>query len=103
MSDDVASILASVPNSGIVQMPGRTFPGIVLQGDSLSKMFDDLVGALQQARERQDEDTFYALLNCAERIQELLSAYEEALEQRQLERPYLVSIKKRLVADDFAA
>jgi hypothetical protein len=32
MADDVAKILSHVPNSGIVQMPGRKFPGIVMQG-----------------------------------------------------------------------
>ena len=30
-----AEILSHIPNSGIVHLPGRRFPGIVLQGDTV--------------------------------------------------------------------
>jgi hypothetical protein len=37
-----AEILSHASNSGIVQMPGRKFPGIVIQGDSLSNLFEQV-------------------------------------------------------------
>ena len=103
MATEVAQILLPVPNSGIVQMPDRRLPGIVIQGDSLSQLFDDLVCGLRQAKQHRDEEAYYSLLMCAQRMQDLLTAYEEALKQSGLDLPYMVSIKTRLVADDFAA
>jgi hypothetical protein len=40
MSSDAAQVLSHVPNNVIVQLSGRRFPGIVIQGDTLSNMFD---------------------------------------------------------------
>jgi hypothetical protein len=97
-----APILAEVPNSGIVQIPGRRFPGVVVQGDSLSAMFDDLASALLSAKTRGDEDAFYAIFIVASRFQDMLIAYEAALKATGAELPYSTPITSRLVRDDFA-
>jgi hypothetical protein len=103
MTNDVARILAEVPNSGVVQMPGRRFPALVIFTDSLSQMFDDLAGALKGAKNSRDEESYYGILMAAERIQDLLSAYEEVLMASGIERPYAVPIGERLVHDSFEA
>jgi hypothetical protein len=103
MSDLSAPIVAHVPNSGIVHLPGRRFPGVVIQGDSLSQMFDDLVDALNAAKVRGDEDSYYGIFMVAERMQELLNAYEGALRSVGMDRPYPVAIADRTISDDFGA
>ena len=102
MTDLIAPILAEVPNSGIVQLPGRRFPGVVVQGDSLSSMFDELASALVHAKNRGDEEAYYATFAVASRLQELLAAYEDTLRAIGSSLPYSASIKTRQVHDDFA-
>lgn len=97
-----APILAEVPNSGIVQLPGRQFPGIVVQGDSLSSMFDDLASALRCAKAQRDEDAYYSIYVVASRFQELLGAYEAAVSATGSRLPYTTPISSRQVHDDFA-
>jgi len=103
MAELSAPILAEVPNSGIVQLPGRRFPGIVIQGDSLSSMFDQLASALSHAKHRRDQEAYYATFEVASRLQELLVAYENTLGAVGSSLPYSVSIKRRQVHDDFSA
>jgi len=102
MTDLSAPILAEVPNSGIVQLPGRRFPGVVVQGDSLSSMFDELASALRHAKHRGDEEGYYATLKVASRLQDLLAAYENTLSAIGSSLPYSSPIKTRQVHDDFA-
>ncbi len=49
-----AKILSHDSNSGIVQMPGRKFPGIVIQGDSLFNLFEQVRYCLELAKQHQD-------------------------------------------------
>ena len=102
MNDESAPIVAHVPNSGIVHMPGRRFPGIVVMGDSLSSMFDKLADSLIGAKRSQDEESYYSIFMVAERMQELLSAYEQALSATGNPLPYSTPINERLIHDDFA-
>jgi hypothetical protein len=80
MASLTASILAEVANSAVAQLPGRNFPGVVIQGDSLSAMHDALVKALSGAKNHRDEKAYYALLELAERTQGLMAAYEQTLD-----------------------
>jgi len=103
MADLSAPVLSDIPNSGIVHMPGRRFPGVVLQGDSLSSVFDGLVGALNSAKTQRDDEAYYSIFIALDKFQKLLLAYEEALRSTGSELPYPVSISERLVYDTFAA
>lgn len=48
MPQDTTQILSHVANSGIVQLPGRRFPEVTLQRDSLSIMFDHAATCVQE-------------------------------------------------------
>jgi len=101
MEDNTAKILSHYSNSGIVQMPGRKFPGIVMQGDSLFNLHGSLVTALADAKRRRDEDTFYDLFSFAQILEGQLLQYEQVLKEIGMENPYYGSIKDRLVPDDY--
>jgi len=103
MSDEIARIFSHVSNGGIVQMPGRRFPGIVLQGDSLSALFDAVAFCLNGAKARRDQETYFALLTLAESLQGHLLHYEETLARLGTPLPYMRSIRERLVRDVFDA
>jgi hypothetical protein len=100
---DTAEILSHIPNSAIVQLPGRRFPGIVMQGDTLSNVFDSTRSLLAEFKRVQDEERYYETLMFAEQLQEQLLHYEETLQRHGIQLPYTVSIRERLVTDDYAA
>jgi hypothetical protein len=101
MEENVAQLLSHVSNSGIVQLPGRAFPGIVMQGDSLSGAFDSVVRCLKDAKSRRDEDLYYEVFYLAQTLQGQLLHYEETLSAMGMKLPYTKSIKERLVQEDY--
>ncbi|MGW2823612.1 DUF6959 family protein [Streptomyces sp. NPDC001443] len=75
-------------NDAVVRMPGRRFPGIVVQGDSLRILRDD-VAEVVEACERGDLDEArdsagFLLAN----LDALLARYEAALGEHRIPRPY---------------
>ncbi len=79
LSDDV--------NCPVVQVPGRKFPGVVLQGDSL----DNILSLIQEARLNVSEDPEECngcLDEAAELIEQYLGVYEASLKRHHLELPY---------------
>ena len=103
MDTNVAPILSHISNSGIVQMPGRAFPGIVMQGDSLSSVFDAVVRCMHEAKKRRDEETYFDLIDFAAMLQGQLLHYEETLSSVGMKLPYAESIRNRLVEEDYDA
>ena len=101
MPPDTAQILSHIPNSGIVQLPGRRFPGIVMQGDTLWSIFDHARFLLGEFRRLRDEERYYEILMFAEQLQAQLLHYEETLESHGMELPYEGSVRQRLVSDDY--
>jgi len=81
MTDETAHILSQIPNSGIVHMPGRRFPGIVMQGDTLSNVFNAVALILADAKRRRDEELYYECLMLAETLQGQLQHYEKTLSE----------------------
>jgi len=101
MSSDKPELLSHIPNSGIVQMPGRKFPGIVMQGDTLSNLFDGVRFLLHEFKVRRDEERYFETLMIAEQLQGQLVHYEETLSERGIGLPYTVPIRERFVSDDY--
>ena len=62
-----------VSNSGIVQMPGRSFPAVAIQGDSLSVMLSTALLFMEKAKEIKDEKLFNKAVMLAEDLQSHLS------------------------------
>ena len=103
MPSDTAQILSHIPNSGIVQLPGRRFPGIVMQGDTLSNLFDSARVLLAEFKRLRDEERYYETLMFTEQLQTQLVHYEETLQAQGIQLPYTVSVRERRVTDDFDA
>src|SRR3954462_6186075 len=101
MPPETAQILSHIPNSGIVQLPGRQFSGIVMQGDTLSNLFDGLRLLLREFKARREEEHYFETLMIAEQLQSQLVHYEETLTKLGMGFPYPVPIRERLVSDDY--
>ena len=61
--------LAYIPNSSVVQLSGRRFPGIVVQGDTLSNFFDSARYLLGELKRLRDEERYFEVLMFAEQLQ----------------------------------
>ncbi|MDG5801855.1 hypothetical protein P9869_04090 [Streptomyces ossamyceticus] len=83
-----AELFTDGGNDAVVRLPGRKFPGVLMQGDSLHILRSDLaevveaceLGDLAEAR-----DSASLLLVS---LDALLTRYENALQQHEIPRPY---------------
>lgn len=71
-------------NDAIVRMPGRQFPGVLIQGDSLLILRAD-VAELRDACDGEAREIAESLL---ENLDEILHRYVDALERHGLRRPF---------------
>jgi hypothetical protein len=81
-------VFSELPNYGIVRMPGREFPGCVVQGDSLAilcRLARSIVARLDRALDvelREDADEL------RESLESRLRHYESVLSEHGLPLPY---------------
>jgi predicted RNase H-like HicB family nuclease len=54
--DGIAKLLTDPTNYAVVQFPGRQFPGVVFQGDSIHALLAHIKHALDAARNHNDDD-----------------------------------------------
>ncbi len=84
---EVESFLGTT-NAAVVRLPGRKFPGIVLQGDSLKILLDSAAEVAQLSR----GSNVPGLEESAEEVVRILNgyrqAYEEALSSHNQPLPY---------------
>ncbi|HUJ27242.1 MAG TPA: hypothetical protein VLW85_14555 [Myxococcales bacterium] len=81
-----AVILDDTSNAAVVHLSGRRFPGIVIQGDTLKTLHDDVVEAMTALHTPDAGD----VLGAAERkLADLVSHYEAVLSSRSIELPYV--------------
>ena len=90
-----------VSNSGIVHMPGRRFPAVAIQGDTLSSMLSAAQYFMAKAKVHNDEEMYYEALELAERFQDHLIQYENVLEKEGFEKPYNMDIKELILEQEF--
>ena len=64
-------------NAAVVRLPGRQFPGIVLQGDSLKLLMDSACEIARLSR----SSTIPGLEEASEEIVQLLTGYSQAYEK----------------------
>jgi len=75
-------------NNAIVRMPGRAFPGVLVQGDTLASLRDHLARAERTLYDHTDVDAVDHIGLALDQIDEMLDRYERALTEHGLQRPY---------------
>jgi hypothetical protein len=78
------------PSLSIVRMPGRRFPGCVIQGDSLSILLGlvETIKMMTAEQAEKDEDLFYEIKELHESLLARVEHYEQVLEQYGIQLPY---------------
>ncbi|MEV0559112.1 hypothetical protein AB0I27_37400 [Streptomyces sp. NPDC050597] len=83
-----AELFTDGGNDAVVRLPGRRFPGVLVQGDSLHILRSD-VAELAKACERGNlADAGQSAGLLLEHLDALLNRYSTALEEHQIQRPY---------------
>ncbi|MFF1847332.1 DUF6959 family protein [Streptomyces sp. NPDC058232] len=83
-----AELFTDSGNNAVVRLPGRRFPGVLIQGDSLSILRSDVaevVEAFDQGDVAGARETIGLLLDD---LDALLARYSAALEVHEIPRPY---------------
>jgi hypothetical protein len=80
--------LGGVTNAMVVQLPERNFPGIVIQGDSLSNILDILEISKELVAKGEVTEAIENIEDCLELIDGYLSVYETVLNAAGIRLPY---------------
>jgi hypothetical protein len=86
-----ARLLTPSYNYAVVQLPGRAYLGVVVQGDTLNALISDLERAA--SRPELAEEVAFVL----ERLREARSNYEYVCRERGLDLPYHVADALRVI------
>jgi hypothetical protein len=81
-------VFSKETNKGIVRMPGRSFPGLVIQGDTMSTLADHAEYIYEKCRNSDDEDLLWETKNLMETLNGLLLHYEIVLGEHDIPLPY---------------
>ncbi|MFD9338321.1 DUF6959 family protein [Streptomyces sp. NPDC060028] len=85
----IAAELFTVPgNDAVVRLPPRHFPGVLIQGDSLSIIRGDVAEIVEACAQGHVDDAHEAATLLLANFDELLARYESALEAHGVQRPY---------------
>jgi hypothetical protein len=83
-----AEMLTPVGNDAVVRLPGRRFPGIVVQGNTLSSLFSSVRMISERAKHCGDEELLDEAAMLLERFAAMVERYETALTSHGIELPY---------------
>jgi hypothetical protein len=81
-------VFSQASNRAIIRMPGRRFPGCVIQGDSLSILADLAESVYERVKESSDEELVDEAAELKDLLLGYLLHYETVLEEHGLELPY---------------
>ncbi len=81
-------VLSDASNAVVARHPARSHPGVLIQGDSLRALLDDVDELVEEA-ERGDQEAVAEISRIVQgRIRELLQHYEAVLDREGRELPY---------------
>ena len=99
--ETTAPILSHVSNSAIVHLPGRKFPAVAIQGDSLSIMLSQAKFFAKSFLNQKNEELYFEALDLAVKLQAHLLHYEDVLQTKGMTIPYATSVKENLITDEW--
>lgn len=81
-------LFANICNNVVLRIPGRKFPGVVIQGDSLSILYNLAEEVCGLAQALQSEELQDAACELAHLLAARLQIYEDVLAEHNIKLPY---------------
>jgi hypothetical protein len=88
------AVYSAVSNLAVIEVPGRRFPGSVIQGDSLIHLCTLASSIHQRAVQATDQNLIDETAELEDLLQKRLRHYEETLRQHGIDLPYPPTSKK---------
>jgi hypothetical protein len=91
MEVKAVEVYSEASNYGIVRLPGRHYPGCVIQGDSLAILFKKAKRAVRVAKDKgvEDEDLLGELEDLCDDLLDRLLHYQGVLQKEGFDLPYV--------------
>jgi hypothetical protein len=89
MKIEPVEILSEAPNIPVLRIPGRKFPGSLVQGDSLSILVQEAQELLSFVQVTGNEEAITVARDHLEKLQDRLEHYEKVLCAHGIELPYV--------------
>ena len=87
MRKEPVEIFSDASNAAILRHPGRNFPGVLVQGDTLHTLIESL-SVVQRESASLSEDAAGELEGVVERLGELLEHYKSVLVEHKIPLPF---------------
>lgn len=81
-------ILSAESNCVIARYSGRHYPGVLIQGDTLRALLDDVEELIEEMDAQDLSSAKEVILNIQDRIADVLRYYEKTLDSEGCELPY---------------
>jgi hypothetical protein len=81
-------LLSRPINFAVVQLPGRKFPGVVVQGDTLNSLVSRFDEILLWLKSGETDEASGALEEIRDRLTEAMRHYEKVCADREIDLPY---------------
>lgn len=88
MEQKTMKVFSETSNYGVVRMPGRSFPGVVVQGDSLAILCRLARSVKQRVALAKDSELVDDASELIELLEDRLRHYEEVLAEHGIKLPY---------------
>ena len=87
-------LLSSASNAVIAKHSNRNFPGVLIQGDTLRILLDEIEELQDEASSGDLEAISYIADHLQKQLVDILGFYEQVLGDNGIELPYMNSVKK---------
>jgi hypothetical protein len=81
-------LLSPPTNYAVVHLPGRKFPGVVFQGDSLHNLLHSITELRRLTEKYSDDEVETSLAELAETLGDVVQFYEKVCSDRGIALPY---------------
>lgn len=85
---EAVHLLSSPTNYAVVQLPGRQFPGVVVQGDTLHSIIAQLQNIRQHVEADKKIEALGELTDISEQLSMAISRYITTCESNKIELPF---------------
>ena len=88
MRVEAVEIYSDATNAAILRHPGRRFPGVLIQGDTLHNLCIAIERICAAAQSRADEDGLLEIDDLREQMRGYLSHYKSVMRHHGLQLPF---------------
>ena len=88
MEQNHLEVYSETSNYGVVRMPGRSFPGAVIQGDSLAILCNHARSIHRRVAQIGDSELLGETAELLELLEDRLQHYEQVLSEHGIRLPY---------------